>query len=123
MMVAVQSGKVKVQAGTKVLAVLEKGRQVRVASDTTSNQRDLDTSSIAAWRTGSLIYKDETVGDIVADLQRVFKDSISIKNSSLKRTMITLSFNKNDGLQHALEMISRTTDSRLTNRNGIFTIE
>jgi hypothetical protein len=37
--------------------------------------------------------------------------------------MITLSFNKRDGLQHALGMICRTTDSRLSGKNGIFTIE
>ncbi|MDO6429356.1 FecR domain-containing protein [Flavitalea sp. BT771] len=123
MMVAVQSGKVKVEAGSRLLAVLEKGRQVKVISDTVSLLRNLDTLSIAAWRTGNLIYKDECVEDIAADLQRAFKDSISIKNSSLKQTMITLSFNKRDGLQHALEMISRTTDSRLSRKNGIFTIE
>jgi len=123
MMVAVHSGKVKVEAGSRLLAVLEKGRQVKVISDTVSLLRNLDTSSIAAWRTGSLIYKDESVEDIAADLQRVFKDSILIINPSLKQTMITLSFNKNDGLQYALEMISRTTDSRLSNKNGIFTFE
>jgi ferric-dicitrate binding protein FerR (iron transport regulator) len=123
MRVAVQSGKVKVEAGNKVLAVLERGRQVRVASDITSSQRDIDTLSIAAWRTGNLVYKDEMLEDIISDLQRVFKDSIEIKTPSLKNTMITLSFNKRDGLQHALGMICRTTDSRLSGKNGIFTIE
>ena len=123
MTVAVRGGKVKVEAGSRLLAVLEKGRQVKVISDTVSLLRNLDTSSIAAWRTGSLIYKDESVGDIAADLQRVFKDSIEIRTPALKNTMITLSFNKNDGLQHALEMITRTTDSWLSRKNGIFTIE
>jgi transmembrane sensor len=123
MTVAVHSGKVKVQAGNKVLAVLEMGRQVRVASGTTSGPKDIDPLSIAAWRTGDLVYKDEMLEDIIADLQRTFKDSIAIRTSSLKNTMITLSFNKRDGLQHALEMICRTTDSRLARKNASFTIE
>ncbi|MES1249194.1 MAG: FecR domain-containing protein, partial [Chitinophaga rupis] len=81
--VSVQSGKVKVQAGDKVLAILEKGRQVRVGADTTTYQKSVDTLAIAAWRTGDLVYKDETLEDIAADLQRVFKDSVEIKNASL----------------------------------------
>ena len=123
MMVTVLSGKVKVQAGNNVLAVLERGRQVRIVSGTTSSQRDIDTLSIAAWRTGNLVYKDQILEDIIADLQRVFKDSIEIKTPSLKNTMITLSFKKRDGLQSTLEMICLTTDSRLSRKNGIYTIE
>lgn len=123
MTVSVRSGKVKVQAGDKVLAMLEKGRQVRVSADTTPYQRGIDTLAIAAWRTGNLVYKDETLEDIAADLQRVFKDSIEIKNTSLKGTMITISLSKKMGIRDALEMICRTMDSRLSSKNGIFTIE
>jgi ferric-dicitrate binding protein FerR (iron transport regulator) len=123
MTVSVQSGKVKVQAGDKVLAILEKGRQVRVGADMTPYQKGIDTPAIAAWRTGDLVYKDETLEDIAADLQRVFKDSVEIKNASLRETMITISLNKGMGIHNALEMICRTTDSRLSGKNGIFTIE
>jgi len=123
MIVAVQSGKVKVQAGPRVLAVLEKGRQVSVSADATSYQKDIDPLAIASWRTGNLVYKDEKLEDIIADLQRAFKDSIEIKNASLRETMITITLNKRMGVRDALEMICRTTDSRLSNKNGIFTIE
>jgi len=123
MIVSVQSGKVKVQAGPRVLAVLEKGRQVSVRADTSSYQKDIDPTAIAAWRAGNLVYKDEMLEDIVADLERAFKDSVEIKNASLKETMITISLNKSMGMREALEMICRTTDSRLSNKNGIFTIE
>ncbi len=123
MTVSVQSGKVKVQAGDKILAILEKGRQVRIGADTTFYQKNIDTSAIAVWRSGNLVYKDETLEDIAADLQRVFKDSVEIKNVSLKETMITISINKRMGIRDALQMICRTTDSRLSDKNGIFTIE
>jgi ferric-dicitrate binding protein FerR (iron transport regulator) len=123
MTVSVKSGKVKVQAGDKVLAILEKGRQVRVGIDTIPYQKNIDTPAIAAWRTGNLVYKDETLEDIAADLQRVFNDSVEIKNVSLKGTMITLSLDKRMGIRGALGMICRTTDSRLSSKDGIFTIE
>jgi ferric-dicitrate binding protein FerR (iron transport regulator) len=121
--VSVQSGKVKVQAGSRVLAVLEKGRQATVNADTISYQKDIDPLAIAVWRAGNLVYKDETLEDIVTDLQRTFKDSVVIKNASLKGTMITISLNRRMGMRYALEMICRTTDSRLSYKNGIFTIE
>lgn len=123
MTVSVQSGKVKVQAGDKVLAILEKGKRVRVSADTTPYQKNIDTLAIAAWRTGNLVYKDETLEDIAADLQRVFRDSVEIKDASLKETMINISLNKKMGIRDALEMICRTTDSRLSSKDGIFTIE
>jgi len=122
--VAVQSGKVKVQTGNNATAaVLEKGRQVRISADTNTRQSDIDPLSIAAWRTGDLVYKDEMMEDIIADLQRAFKDSIEIRSPALKTIRITISFTRKDGLQNALEMISRTTDGRLSNKNGIFMIE
>lgn len=121
--VAVESGKVKVQAGTRVLAVLEKGRQLRIDADTTPYQKNVDVSTIAVWRAGNLVYKDERLEDIVADLQRAFDDSIEIKTSSLNKMMITISIDKKTGLQKALEMVCRITDSRLSNRSGVFTIE
>jgi len=123
MTVSVQSGKVKVEAGSRLLAILEKGRQVSVNADASSYQKDVDPLAIAAWRTGNLVYKDEMLEDIVADLQRVFKDSVEIKNASLRKTMITISLNKSRGIHDALEMICRTTDSRLSDKNGIFIIE
>lgn len=122
MAVAVQRGKVQVQTGDRVLAVLEKGRQIKVSPDT-FYLKDIDTLSVAAWRTGRLLYKDELLEDIVADLQRTFKDSIVIQSPALKKTSLTISFDQQKGLQQALYMLCRATDSRLSNKDGVFTIE
>lgn len=121
--VAVQRGKVQVQAGDKVLAVLEKGRQIKVSPDMGFDLLPIDTGSVAAWRTGHLLYKDELLEDIVADLQRAFKDSIVIQSPSLQKVSLTISIDKQNGLQHALYMICRATDSRLSHQDGIFTIQ
>ena len=120
--VSVQRGKVQVQAGTTILATLEKGRQARI-TETNCDVRTIDTTAVAAWKQGNLYYKDETLGDIVADLQRVFKDSIQVKNNSLKETVTTAAFNKDIGVQHALDILCRITDARLTRVNGMYIIE
>ncbi|NII26086.1 DUF4974 domain-containing protein [Pseudoflavitalea sp. X16] len=122
MAVAVQRGKVQVQTGDRVLAVLEKGRQIKVSPDT-FYLKDVDTLSVAAWRTGRLLYKDELLEDIVADLQRTFKDSIVIQSPALKKTSLTISFDQQNGLEQALYMLCRATDSRLNKKDGIYTIE
>jgi len=123
MTVSVQTGKVKVQAGEKVLAILERGRQVRVSANASVHEMSVDTMAIAAWRTGDLVYRDEMVKDIAADLERVFNDSIQIKTTALQTTRMTFSINRKMGLQRALDMICRITGGRLSHGQGIFIIE
>jgi ferric-dicitrate binding protein FerR (iron transport regulator) len=121
--VSVQRGKVKVQAGAKILAVLEKGQQVQISTDTTIHQQPIDAVAIAGWKQGELIYNDETLEAIVADLQRVFKDSVVIKNTAIKDVMARASFNKRIGMQQALELICNVVNGHLTKKDGIFIIE
>jgi transmembrane sensor len=121
--VAVQRGKVKVQAGAKVLATLVKGQQVKVNADTIAHQQPVDTLSISGWKQGNLVYTDETLETIVADLQRVFNHSIIIKNEALKNVKTTGVFHKRTGIQQVLDIICNITDSHLSRKNGIFVIE
>jgi len=124
MEVAVQRGKVKVQSGGTLLAVLEKGQLVKIKAYDHSISRDtIDISYIAAWKQGDLYYEDEMLGDIIADLQRVFNTPIEIKRASLKLVVTTASFNKNTDLRKALEVICRINDARLSENNGTFIIE
>ena len=121
--VSVQRGKVKVQAGDKLLATLEKGKQVRVTSGNTVHLQSVDTSAIAGWKQGELIYNDETLESIIADLQRVYKDSVVINNTGLTNIKATSTFNKRIGMQQALALICNITDSHFSKKNGIFIIE
>ncbi|OQP63980.1 hypothetical protein A3860_21395 [Niastella vici] len=123
MTVAVQRGIVKVQSGNRLLAMLVKGRQVKVMANASAVQSNIDTAIIAGWKKGNLYYKDEQLADIVADLQRVFNASIQINKASLKEEITTVSFNKNTGLAKALAIICRITDAKLTVNNGMYIIE
>jgi ferric-dicitrate binding protein FerR (iron transport regulator) len=124
MEVAVERGKVKVESGNTLLAMLQKGQLVKVTADGRHSSRDtIDISYIAGWKQGNLYYKDEMLGDIIADLQRVFNASIQIKRASLKQVVTTASFNKNTNLRKALEIICRINDARLLEDNGTYIIE
>ncbi len=82
--VDVQRGKVQVQAGSKLLATLEKGYQLKVIADTIIRQHKIDTNKVSSWKRGELRYEEETLENMVADLQRVYKDSIVIKTMTSK---------------------------------------
>lgn len=123
LIVSVQRGKVRIQAGNKTLTTLTKGQQVRVQQDTSFSTSVIDTAAVAAWKQGNLFYKDETVKDLIADLQRVFKDSIVIKRAALEQEVITVSLNKSSGIQQALDIICRITDARLSKQHGTYIIE
>ncbi|AXY75507.1 DUF4974 domain-containing protein [Paraflavitalea soli] len=120
--VSVQRGKVKVQAGDKVVAMLTKGQQVKLQADMVQ-QQGIDTLAIAGWKKGDLIYDDVSLATVVADLQRVFNDSIVIKDTALAKTRIRSKFQKDAGIQQILDILSVTIDRPLAKKNGIFIIE
>ncbi len=122
MSVVVQRVKLKVEAGNKTLAILEKGQQVKLVGDSSSVQ-PIDISVVGAWKQGNLNYEDESLQSIVSDLQRVFKDSVYIQNTSVKDLRLTARYQKKDGLHQILTMICNLTDSRLTKKNGVYIIE
>ncbi|WP_315816955.1 FecR family protein [Paraflavitalea speifideaquila] len=121
-MVSVQRGKVKVQAGDQVLATLEKGQQIKLQAGMVQQQL-IDTLAIAGWKQGELVYDDESLGAIVADLQRVFKDSIVIKDTTLAKAKLRVKFQKSTGIQQILDILSTVIDRPLAKKNGVYIIE
>lgn len=121
--VTVKRGLVKVQKGNTLLATLQKGEQVKITGNSNARLISVDTLSIAGWLEGDLYYKDEVLADIITDLQRVFNEPIQINNASLNEVRTTVSFNKEIGIQKALEIICRITDSRLSKKDGVYIIE
>lgn len=123
MKVSVERGKVQVANGHKILATLVKGQQVNVTNDSLAQIQAVDPAFIAAWKQGILYYENEPLHKVVADLQRVYKDSINIKTASLKEIRITARYQKKDGLQQILNMLCHLTESHFTKVNGIYNIE
>jgi preprotein translocase subunit YajC len=123
MTVSVQRGIVQIQSGDKTITTLQKGQQARVADQQLVQQQAIDTTMVAGWRQGNLVYKDETVEDILADLQRVYQDTMALQRPALAKEKITISFHKTAGARKALEIVCRITDARLLQKNGVYIIE
>ncbi|HMH24170.1 MAG TPA: FecR family protein [Puia sp.] len=123
-MVSVSRGKVKVSRKDNVVAILEKGQQVKVSNvDSLVRQKNIDAGNIAFWQQGYVSYDDETIGEIVQDLEHLNNVVINVTDHSLLNTRITTSFNRSIGVDQELKLICKLIDKQLNKRNGQYTIE
>ena len=72
---------------------------------------------MAAWQRGTLVYDDESLSDIISDLKRVYNVEISLDNRSLHDLKISTSFKKEIGIDQALQVLCKLTDTELK-QNG-----
>jgi ferric-dicitrate binding protein FerR (iron transport regulator) len=122
--VSVSRGKVQVNYEEKEVAVLTKGQQVKV--DNTGNhvvEKKTIVTEAAAWQQGNLVYDDESLGDIIADLERIYDVTIRVKNEALVHEHITTSFRREIGIDKALEVLSNLTDTRVTQVNNMYVMQ
>ena len=121
--VSVSRGKVRVNYNDKEMAVLTQGQQVKVSN--TSNtvmQKKQAITEVAPWQQGNLQYDDETIRDIVADLERNYDVTIRVQNETLANERITTSFRREIGIENALKVLCNLTDTRLTLENNKYVI-
>ncbi|NML19738.1 DUF4974 domain-containing protein [Pseudoflavitalea sp. G-6-1-2] len=117
--VAVSRGKVKVQYLDKEVATLTTGQQVRVNNNGSGiADKRSGLQQVAAWQQGKLAYDDEPVSEIVADLERVYNVSIDVTNDTVSNMRISTSFNRQTGVEKALEILCRLTDAALKQEGG-----
>lgn len=122
-LVAVSKGKVRVSRDDQPIAVLLNGQQIRIGNiDTSSRQKTIDTARIAYWQKGTLAYDDERIGDIALDLQQIYNVPVSFCDSSIVDTRITTSFNRNIGIDQALQVIARLVDKQVMIDDGKYII-
>lgn len=122
--ISVSRGKIRVSRGDDVVAILQKGQQVKVSSiDTLIREKNIDIGKIASWQQGSVSYEDETMGEILRDLEHLYNTQITVTDQSLLNMRITTSFNRSIGKEQALKIICKLVDKQLGNRNGQYVIE
>jgi transmembrane sensor len=122
--VSVSRGKVKVSRGNQLIAMLVKGQAVKVSqTGDTGPQKVLSTNSVAAWQQGNMVYDDETLGDIIADLQRVYNVNIQVEKNQMLALRISTSFRRELGVSHALDILCKLTDTQLVEQNGTYIIQ
>jgi ferric-dicitrate binding protein FerR (iron transport regulator) len=122
--VSVSRGKVKVTKGNRLVAMLLKGQQVNVSEkDERVAQKNIGINSVAGWQQGNLEYDDEPLQDIIDDLQRVYSTDIRISDTNIRQLRISTSFRRELGVNQALEILCKLTDTRLVQNEGTYIIQ
>lgn len=91
--VTVARGKVQVNpttaSGSTRAFVLTPGQRLKVGQSGVEELRTVDPQEAFAWRAGRLVYRNQPLADVVADLNRQFVDQIEITDPELARIPIT----------------------------------
>ncbi len=122
--VSVQRGKVQVRYSNKQVAMLTKGEEVSIENATSIvKEKKFKEDEPIAWHEGNLVYDDYTIGDIVADLERVYNVTIHIETPQLKSLRVSTSFKRAQGVEKALQVLCRLTDTELKQEKGAYAIK
>lgn len=119
--VSVKRGKVKVNYADREVAVLTKGKEVVIAQQSQQvKEKPVKEEQTAGWQEGNLVYDDYSVGDILADLERVYNVKIQVGSSELKAIRVTTNLKRQYGVENALEILGRLTGTEIAIDNGIY---
>jgi ferric-dicitrate binding protein FerR (iron transport regulator) len=122
--VSVSTGKVKVSYDNIPLATLVKGQQVKVDRQrNTVEEKKIAPAEVAAWQKGNMSYDDETLEDIVADLERLYNVKIRIDNDAIRKVKVSTSFRREIGIEQALQVLCKLTDTMLRQSDGWYIIQ
>ncbi|WP_290798518.1 FecR family protein [Flavihumibacter sp. UBA7668] len=122
--VSVKRGKVKVNYANKQVAVLTKGKEVVIGNlNKEAKEKPVKEELTAGWQEGNLVYDDYKVGDILADLERVYDVDIKVGSPELKELRVTTTLKRQYGVESALEILSRLIGTEITINNGSYIIK
>ena len=85
--------------------------------------KNIPENEIAGWQQGNLVYDDETLEDIMADLQRIYNVNIQVADLSINGLKISTSFKREIGVEQALQVLCRLTDTKLIKTEEIYLIQ
>jgi len=113
--VSVTRGKVKVEDGSKILAVLTPDQQVQYnVPEAISEQHTVNASSIVThWTKENMVFNGISFEEIADILSKRYNVPVQFKNESLKRCKIRASFSGTEALEQVAGVLSAI-------RNGSF---
>lgn len=122
--ISVSRGKVKVTRKDGWEATLIQGQQVKVEeAGKEATEKNIATEGIAAWQQGNIAYDDEAIGDIIADMERIYNADIRIANDSIAAMKISTSFKREIGIEQALQVLCKLTDTYLKQMDGSYIMQ
>lgn len=121
--ISVKRGKVKVNYANKQVALLTKGEEVVIGNRSKeAREKPVKEELTSAWQEGNLVYEDYSVGDILADLERVYDVKIDVNSPVIRNLRVTTSFRRQYGVEHALEILGKLTETKIAISNGSYII-
>lgn len=122
--VSVNRGKVVVQYNDKDVATLTKGQQVKVNNEgIQAPEKKSITTNAAAWQQGHLTFDDETIEDIVAELEQVYDVRIRVNDEAIRHTRISTTLRREMGVDEALQVLCLISDTEVIQENGVYIIQ
>jgi len=122
--VAVRQGKVKVNYADRQAALLTEGQQVSIGvRDNLLKQKKASTGEMVFWQDGELVYDDYAIGDIVADLERVYDVDITVENPAISNLRVSTAFKRHNGVKKAMEVLSELADAELIQEGGKYMLK
>ena len=122
--VSVSRGKVRVNYENREVATLTKGQQVKVSNtDNGAAEKKTTTKQVAAWQQGDLVYDDETMQDILSDLERIYNVTIRVTHTAVSDMRVSTAFKREIGVEQALQVLCRLTDTELKRQEGTYIIQ
>ncbi|MBX3252979.1 MAG: FecR domain-containing protein [Chitinophagaceae bacterium] len=122
--VSVKRGKVKVNYAQNQVAFLTAGQQVSINPRSKAvSEKQVKENEAAAWQEGKLIYDDYMIKDIILDLEKVYNQKVQVDVGGVETLRVSTSFKRDQGMQKALEVLCRLTDTELEREDGIYHIK
>jgi len=105
--VSVTGGKVRVEDGKKVLAVLASNQQIvyKVPDETTEKNIVNATQLVTDWTKQDMVFDGDSFGEIARVIAQRYGVSIRFKNPELVKCLIVASFSGTETLDNVLEML------------------
>lgn len=122
--ISVSRGKVKVKRHDGWETILTKGQQIRLNENgEEAIEKNIATESIAGWQQGNIAYDDEPLGDIISDMERMYNVTIHMNDKGLGYQHISTSFKREIGVEQALQVLCKLTDTQLSKKDGEYIIQ
>jgi transmembrane sensor len=91
--ISVSRGKVKITRKDGWETTLTKGQQLKLNEEQEeATEKNIPAEKIAAWQQGNIVFEDETMEDIISDMERIYNVTIYISHQTLDGVKISTSF-------------------------------
>lgn len=122
--ISVSRGKVKITRGDGWETILIKGQQLKLNEEQKEiTEKNIPAENIAAWQQGNIVFDDQELEDIISDMERIYNVSIYISNDELEELKISTSFKREIGVEQALQVLCKLTDTQLKQKDGTYIIQ